>query len=105
MASPNSYRHPNHTIGPSPEERSLEGWREALLRGGWGARLEALVWLGGDHASGDEHERVLHESREDAELVRALRGDADVRKEADHLAHSADAWTREAAAAVQACLK
>ncbi len=103
----NSYRHPNHTLGPRVRGRddaasSLAG----LASPDPVRRLEVLVWLGGDHAPVADPDRasVLTETVTDSEAAAAVCASPRARELVEALVDSADPWTAEAAAHALAAL-
>lgn len=94
------YTYPNHTIGPVPPRRAPAEWRAALDSGDPVRVLEALMWIGGDHAPpGGAGDGASVEDGESASNAWALRADAAVTSSVRSLAASRDSWIASAAIA------
>jgi hypothetical protein len=97
----NRYTSDNHTIGPTPEKRSVEEWQAALHSTNEVEMLAALMWLGGIHDDSatpvDYRPRPYWGKSEAVEQVHQLRGLELVQKRLSWLMKSNNKWIREAA--------
>lgn len=97
-ATRNNYMYPNHTIGPEPPARTVEGWERVFAGSDPALLLEALTWHAGIHRSPGKRERdVQSEEDTDAELAARVRQSPLVRRRVEELTHDPDAWISEAA--------
>lgn len=96
---PNVYAERRLRIEPQPPWREVADYDRVLRSGGWAETLEALVWLGGEHASSEAEDRdsLDKEAQGDRRLAEAARGDRPLRDSLERLARGDDVWTAEAA--------
>jgi len=91
--------YPNPSFGSAPPNRDATEWEQLVLSPDVPRILEALTWIGGDHATSWQKE---HES---SRLVTAVRARPRVQQRIAALAESDNPWIREAAVDAQRQLK